>query len=222
MTHDAQRRQRRLSTVPRARASLALLSLVTLAAIGPGCSSGENGSPDAESSAQTTSATKAAGTDILPEADLADEASRPAASRQPLDGFDERAFRFIGTDGPITDWFCGLLALTDPAREQGLMNQTDLRGYDAMLFEWPSDVSFGFWMKNTLIPLDIAWYDDAGAEVDRAEMDPCPADVADCPISTPTSQYRIALETDLGHLAELGSTANTRPGIEFATRCAAA
>ena len=159
--------------------------------------------------------------DIADIADIADAAARPAAGRTPLAGFDERAFRFVRSNKPITDWFCGLLATTDAAREQGLMNQVDLRGYDAMLFEWPQDVSFGFWMKDTLIPLDIAWYDASGAEVSRAAMQPCPTSTTDCPIYDPNGPYRTALETDLGHLIELGAAADEPPALEVAKACVA-
>lgn len=145
-------------------------------------------------------------------------APRPAAARRPLAGFAERGFRFrIGE--VFSAWFCGLAATTDATREQGLMDQTDLRGYDAMLFEWPTDASLGFWMKDTLIPLDIAWYDGGGNEVDRAQMEPCPADQTDCPISQPQSAYRIALEADFGGLEAMGATANRGAVLEVAATC---
>ena len=47
----------------------------------------------------------------------------------------------------------------DPVeRAQGLMGITDLGGLDGMLFVFEDDSTSGFWMKDTLIGLDIAFF----------------------------------------------------------------
>ena len=93
-----------------------------------------------------------------------------------------------------------LLADTSAERSQGLMGKEDLGGYDGMLFEFPSDTQGGFWMKDTLIPLSIAFFDSEGHVVDFFDMDPCPPETATCPSYTPDSPYRRALEVPQGDL----------------------
>jgi uncharacterized membrane protein (UPF0127 family) len=79
-----------------------------------------------------------------------------------------------------------------------------------MLFVFGSDTTGGFWMKNTLVPLTIVFFDRNGKRVRRLSMKPCRADP--CPIYHPNRRYRFALElpaTDkraailLGPLAKL-------------------
>lgn len=49
------------------------------------------------------------------------------------------------------------LALTEPQREHGLMFREKLGPYEGMLFEFYRDQQVSFWMKNTLIPLDMVF-----------------------------------------------------------------
>lgn len=104
-----------------------------------------------------------------------------------------------------------LLAIADsPAlRAQGLMGVTDLGDLDGMLFYWRHEASGGFWMKDTLIPLDIVWFDEDGRYLDRASMVPCPPDAGDaCPIYGPEGDpdYRFAIEADPGDLDWIDET----------------
>jgi len=108
-------------------------------------------------------------------------------------------------DGTVQEW-CVWLADTPARREQGLMAVTDpgLGGAEAMVFVFPGDTTSGFWMKDTLLPLSIAWYSSEGAFVSTADMDPCPADATDCPAFSPGEQYRYAVEVPQGELDDLG------------------
>ncbi len=63
---------------------------------------------------------------------------------------------------------------------------------DGMLFVFRRATSGGFWMKNTLVPLSIVFFDTAGRRVRRISMTPCRKDP--CPIYDPGKQYRYALE----------------------------
>jgi uncharacterized membrane protein (UPF0127 family) len=69
------------------------------------------------------------------------------------------------------------LALTPKEQETGLMYRDKLEPDRGMLFVFERDDFLSFWMKNTLIPLDIVWFDAAGRVVDVKEgAQPCKAD----------------------------------------------
>ncbi|GMQ84934.1 MAG: DUF192 domain-containing protein [Acidimicrobiia bacterium] len=94
------------------------------------------------------------------------------------------------------------VADTPQARRQGLMGITDLGELDGMLFVFDSEVRTGFWMKDTLIPLDIAFFDAEGLAVDRLLMVPCT--VEECPTYKAAGPYRYAVEAPAGDLAFVG------------------
>lgn len=65
-----------------------------------------------------------------------------------------------------------------------------------MLFSWEEDVITFFWMKNTLIPLDIAFFNAAGELIEVISMEPCTADP--CPRYGPATPFRYAIEAEPG------------------------
>lgn len=91
------------------------------------------------------------------------------------------------------------VAASPSQRSQGLMGVTDLGSLDGMLFVFPVDSDGGFWMKNTLIPLDIVFFTADGGFVDSLTMAPCTEDP--CPTYRPGGSYRYALEAPAGDLA---------------------
>lgn len=124
-------------------------------------------------------------------------------NRIPLKGFDEIAFRVTDPKGMMSDW-CAMLADTNQQRERGLMGQHDLRGYDGMVFRYQQPVDGSFWMKDTLIPLAIAYFDGTGRFVSAAGMVPCPPQANDCPSYPPAGKFQYALEVPKGGLGRLG------------------
>lgn len=124
-------------------------------------------------------------------------------SRRPLAGFGEVTFRITHPNGTVTDGVA-LLADDGASRSQGLMEQTDLRGYDAMVFRFPLPSEGGFYMRNTRIPLSIAFFDAGGRFVSSADMQPCPDDVEDCPSYFAEGPYVHAIEVAQGDLPGLG------------------
>jgi len=56
------------------------------------------------------------------------------------------------------------------------MNREYLAQNAGMLFVFDTPGSYGFWMKNTLIPLDIVRLDENLLVVDTATMTPCLSD----------------------------------------------
>jgi uncharacterized membrane protein (UPF0127 family) len=83
------------------------------------------------------------------------------------------------------------LALTSAERSLGLMHRKRAP-VDGMLFVFPEDTTGGFWMKNTLVPLAIVFFDRDGKRVRRLSMTPCRTDA--CRIYSPGRRYRFALE----------------------------
>jgi uncharacterized membrane protein (UPF0127 family) len=126
--------------------------------------------------------------------------------RTPVRGFGSIAYRIRGgTDGPGGDATerCALLAETSKQHERGLMGRTDLGGYDGMLFRFSADTTTSFYMKDTLIPLSIAWFGADGFFVSATDMEPCP-DKVGCPTYGAAAPYRYALEVVKGGLPALG------------------
>jgi len=118
------------------------------------------------------------------------------------EGFATAAVVVVGPDGERLDR-CVHLADTPALRARGLMGVTDLGGADGMLFVFDDDTVGGFWMKNTVLPLSLAYLDTDGAIVSTVDMAPCPAG-ADCPGYPPAGPYRRALEVPQGALASFG------------------
>ena len=88
------------------------------------------------------------------------------------------------------------VARTSDQQQRGLMFRRSLPRNGGMIFVFRTTVRGGFWMKNTLIPLSIAFYDRRGRIVKIMVMEPCKADP--CPVYDPGVAYRGALEVNKG------------------------
>ncbi len=164
-------------------AGLVAVAVLTLA----GCSSDGSAAPDAGGGGSTATSTTTA-----------------TALRGPQ-GFSAVTLIVTLPDGTVEE-LCVWLADTPQLRNQGLMAVTDpeLGGAAAMVFAFANDTTSGFWMKDTLLPLSIAWYAADGSLVSTADMDPCPEGVTDCPVSSAAGRYRYAVEVPQGALDGLG------------------
>ena len=85
----------------------------------------------------------------------------------------------------------------------GLMNRRSLAPNAGMVFLFPRSTRGGFWMKNTLIPLSIAFFDGRGRILRIMVMTPCRADP--CPVYDPRVAYRGALEVNRGSFGLWGA-----------------
>jgi uncharacterized membrane protein (UPF0127 family) len=101
------------------------------------------------------------------------------------------------------------IANDDELRAQGLMFRDRLAPDAGMLFFFPRDGEYGFWMKNTRIPLDMIWIDGSRRVVHvKHEVPPCRADP--CPSYPPGAVARYVLEVAGGvarkHGLQVGDT----------------
>jgi len=97
-------------------------------------------------------------------------------------------------DIPIKDKFFSLeIAKSIIQKTKGLSGRNNLCPNCGMIFVYQTEFIYPFWMKNTLIPLDIIWIDKNGTVVDIIQAKP-----NDLSILTPKSkaQYIIELNKD--------------------------
>lgn len=86
----------------------------------------------------------------------------------------------------------------DPAEQQrGLMHRTELTTDHGMLFVFEEPKVLVFWMKDTLIPLDILFFDASGTFVHAATMTPCTVP-SGCPTWSSVRESLTALEVPAG------------------------
>ncbi len=91
------------------------------------------------------------------------------------------------------------LAATPLQREIGLMNRPSMEASDGMLFVFEQPGQQCFWMKNTLIPLSVAFLADDGSVVNIDEMQPLTLD-GHCS----AKPVRFVLEMNKGWFAKRG------------------
>ena len=97
------------------------------------------------------------------------------------------------------------IASTPQSRMIGLMMRERLAPNHGMVFVFEDKSQHCFWMRNTLIPLSIAFIDDDGTVVSIADMSP-KSEASTCP----QRPVRYALEMDQGWFAKRGVTAGTK------------
>ena len=91
-----------------------------------------------------------------------------ASERLPADILDGAAPAHRGADLPLVAATAPgaslvlAVAADEAARERGLMCVLHLRPQHGMVFAFPRESEWEFWMKNTLVPLDMVWVDASG------------------------------------------------------------
>lgn len=95
------------------------------------------------------------------------------------------------------------IAADDASRAHGLMDRTSMPADHGMLFVFPAAAVQTFWMKDTLIPLDMVFFDARRRAVTvLGDVPPCKADP--CPIYPSTEPARYVLELNAGAAAKFG------------------
>ena len=87
-----------------------------------------------------------------------------------MESFEKREITIEGGSGTVS--LTVELAITDAQRAQGLMHRTELNDGEGMLFIFDRDQILSFWMKDTLIPLSIAYIASDGRIVEIFDLEP--------------------------------------------------
>ena len=87
---------------------------------------------------------------------------------------------------------------TPAERQRGLMWRESLPPEQGMLFVFEREGFYPFWMKNTLIPLDVIWIAESGEIIDIHTLFPCPPETLSCPSTAPAGMARYVLEVNAG------------------------
>lgn len=97
------------------------------------------------------------------------------------------------------------VADTPDARDRGLMFRTAMPADHGMLFVYPNDARHCMWMRNTYVPLSVAFLDGRGRVINIDEMVPR-TDTSHCA----TSPARYVLEMPAGWFRQHGVGGGTR------------
>jgi uncharacterized membrane protein (UPF0127 family) len=104
--------------------------------------------------------------------------------------------------------------VADTVRERsvGLMNRTELDPDAGMVFLVPEPTDGAFWMKDTLIPLSIAFWDQEGRIFRILDMEPCRREP--CPLYEPGGRWSGAVEVNQGFFQDRGVEVGDRVRLE--------
>lgn len=92
------------------------------------------------------------------------------------------------------------LAIDRDDLERGLMYRKTIAPYDGMLFDFEDEIHAQMWMKNTIIPLDMVFFDGTGKIVHfHRNAVPHSLDIIACP-----APARYVLELNAGDIDRLG------------------
>ena len=106
------------------------------------------------------------------------------------------------------------VAANDQNRQVGLMNRKAMPAQHGMLFIFTQDNTHCMWMRNTLLPLSVAFLDDEGKIINIEDMQPQTEDN-----HCARRPARYALEMNVGWFAQRGIKAGVKlKGIEKAPR----
>ena len=94
--------------------------------------------------------------------------------------------------GDVT--FYAQIAVKKHELAQGLMHRDSLKANHGMLFVFDVPTKASFWMKNTQIPLDIAYFDEFGRLIESYQLYP----YDETPVTSKSERIKYALEMNQG------------------------
>ncbi len=115
------------------------------------------------------------------------------------------AWVIFGTDTVVAE-----VAGTPEQREKGLMDRGAVPDGTGMLFVFPRSEERYLWMKDTHVPLDVAFFDDSNRIGVIKQMEPLDETLVDSEIST-----SLLLEVRQGWFAENGIEVGAEAKVEF-------
>jgi uncharacterized protein len=183
------------NTPRRSLARVALAFAGALVLLG-GCASSDDASPLLSPPGSLPSSTGAETSATAASTSLPDARQRPV-------GFESVAAVVVpsGDAGEPCE-LCVWVADDGERRSRGLMQVDDLGGRDGMIFVYDSPRTTRFTMRNTLLPLSIAFFDADGIFLEAFDMEPCSAEP--CPSYPTPSDFLVAIEVPQGRLDALG------------------
>ncbi|MHB8859186.1 MAG: DUF192 domain-containing protein [Thermoleophilia bacterium] len=155
---------------------LALLTLSWAGACGGGSTASDDAVPPSTGSGTAPTATATGSTS-------------PASASSPLSA----SVIFHPAGGGRDAALLVEIARTDPEKARGLMYRTQLGTDAGMIFIWEQPVQDGFWMKNTPLPLSVAFITTDGIIEDIQDMEPYTTQV-----HMPPGSYIYAVEANRG------------------------
>lgn len=99
------------------------------------------------------------------------------------------------------------LANTPQRRETGLMHRTSMPDSNGMVFVFENNARHCMWMRNTFLPLSVAFLSDDGTVLNIEDMEP-QTETSHCAVRP----ARFALEMNQGWFAQRGIGAGDRIG----------
>ncbi|MCC6758558.1 MAG: DUF192 domain-containing protein [Candidatus Omnitrophica bacterium] len=106
------------------------------------------------------------------------------------------------------------LAMTEEQKARGLQHRDQLGKDQGMLFFMKPDVAPKFWMRETLIPLDMIWMDDMG-KISYIEHAAVPCEKDPCPTYGPNFPAGYVLEINGGEASRLDMHLGERIVLEL-------
>ena len=106
------------------------------------------------------------------------------------------------------------IASSFPVLMRGLMFRKALEENGGMLFVFLDENKHSFWMKNTLIPLDIIWL-SGGKEAVYIAKNVQPCETLYCPSISPDKAAKYVLEVNGGKADEIGVKIGDKADFEL-------
>ncbi len=95
------------------------------------------------------------------------------------------------------------IAKTNPERERGLMDRASMPENHGMVFIFSEPSYLKFWMKNTLIPLDMIFLKHSQVVEVFNNVPPCPKETSQCPSYGPNIESDEVIELNAGMAKKL-------------------